>query len=459
MEVQRGRDRRFLDPSDFVEESNGKLGSGHLSLVQIVTHKLTKKKYALKTIDLRGMQKEELVALGREIKIQESLDHPHITKLIGTYETYGKLHLVLELAPKGNLYTFLRKNDVSVNTAVKVFSQILSALAYLHQRGFAHRDIKPENVLIMEDNNFKLCDFGFSALCNGDEARQTLCGTKEYLPPEVIDCSQQTNKVDIWCMGILFFELLHKRTPFPAKNIPALRSEIAKGRIAFNKSIPPLIRKTILSCLQLKPEDRPTALQLLGLPIYRDEALRGLQTDSNTVEDEVRRPTLRKVITPKQNIPTSAHKPEIRQVQAQPKVLRYTHSSSQGKGNYSSMIFVENRDSGSLSVDKSKLIENPNNQKRLVNIYQPASSTATQNKPINIYTNQKSDVLKSCPLHRTHSRDPITNNVNPLRIRLNTSSSQQPINRSMTSPYRLRTTELQKINNQAPQINKRTIYI
>lgn len=85
---------------------------------------------------------------------------------------------------------------------------------YIHKRKNIHRDIKPENVLLTKDNQVKICDFGFCAPFGQDVVWETMCGTREYLSPEVANKKQQNEKVDIWCLGILIYELFHKKTPF-----------------------------------------------------------------------------------------------------------------------------------------------------------------------------------------------------------------------------------------------------
>lgn len=141
----------------------------------------------------------------------------------------------------------------------KIFRDVMSAVHFLHVRKVFHRDIKPENVLLDGQGNFKLCDFGFSAIFGNGENRKTLCGTKEYLAPEVICSDAQDDKVDIWCMGVLLFELVHKRPPYACKNIMTLYNEIKMRKLQFKSGINPDFRRIIEMCLQFEPTARPTA--------------------------------------------------------------------------------------------------------------------------------------------------------------------------------------------------------
>ena len=98
---------------------------------------------------------------------------------------------------------------------VDFLRDIIEALAYLHEKSIAHRDIKPENIVISSEGVAKLCDFGWSALV--ESSRQTFCGTLDYAAPEVVERKQYDTSVDIWCIGILTYELLTGRAPFESE--------------------------------------------------------------------------------------------------------------------------------------------------------------------------------------------------------------------------------------------------
>lgn len=164
-----------------------------------------------------------------------------------------------------------KKRILSHPEVVKIFTQTASAVAYLHERKMVHRDIKPENILIDRAGNFKLCDFGFCAPYGTDTKRNTLCGTMEYLAPEVITSKQQDDKVDIWCLGILLYELVHKKTPYGGKNVMELIQEIRTKALGFRSTLHPELKTIIQMCIRQEPSHRPSAAYILAnFPVLRE---------------------------------------------------------------------------------------------------------------------------------------------------------------------------------------------
>lgn len=222
-------------------------------------------------IEREHLKFEEVENLRREVLIHKELNHPNIIKLYNFFESQRHIYLILEYIPGGNLYDFMKLKSMDDQQILKIFKDIMRAVLFLHSKKIFHRDIKPENVLIDSQKNFKLCDFGFSALFDNGENRQTLCGTKEYLAPEVISSDYQSDKVDIWCMGVLLYELIHKRPPFNARNIVQMLDEIKLRKFTFRQNINQDFKRIIDWCLQLEPENRPTAAKLFeSFAILRD---------------------------------------------------------------------------------------------------------------------------------------------------------------------------------------------
>lgn len=120
------------------------------------------------------------------------------------------VYLLLEYAANGCLFFYIHSQDgLPEHLALRFFYQTALAVQYLHKNKLIHRDIKPENILLDSEFTVKLCDFGWSCYLEDDDYRNSVCGTYEYMSPEILDNSGHTNKVDVWCLGILLYEMLH----------------------------------------------------------------------------------------------------------------------------------------------------------------------------------------------------------------------------------------------------------
>jgi serine/threonine protein kinase len=210
------------------------------------------------------------VALVREVTLHKELLHPHIIRLYNSFREGTTLYIILEYMENGNIFKLIRERAITVDMAVKIFAQMIGALAYFHAKNIIHRDIKPENILWNKAGRFKLSDFGFCGNFLETGGRKTMCGTTEYIAPEVILSDAQTDRLDIWCMGILLFEMLHFRAPYQVKNTYWLMQEIQKRKVECDPHLPKDLRDIIHACLQIQPPRRPTAQQLIdSYPIVR----------------------------------------------------------------------------------------------------------------------------------------------------------------------------------------------
>lgn len=154
----------------------------------------------------------------REIEIQSNLRHPNVLQMYGHFHDSKRIFLILEFAGKGELYKHLRKeNRFPEWKAAQYIAQMASALRYLHKKHVIHRDIKPENILVGIHGELKISDFGWSVHAPNNR-RKTMCGTLDYLPPEMIKPGSSDNyyneKVDLWSLGVLAYEFLVGEAPF-----------------------------------------------------------------------------------------------------------------------------------------------------------------------------------------------------------------------------------------------------
>lgn len=215
--VRSGEDSE-LHFEDFTLEK--RLGDGAFGQVWRVLHKATQRIYAVKQV-AKAKVSQMLPQFKREVFIMYQLKHPHIIKLFNHFEDSEHFYLIMELAEGGNLFNRLTKEKQFMErTAAQYFREVVLAVEYLHSHepAIIHRDIKPENILLDKDGRVKLTDFGWSNYYNQDipVPRTTVCGTLEYLPPEIVDQSGHTTAADIWCLGVLLFEMLVGFTPFKA---------------------------------------------------------------------------------------------------------------------------------------------------------------------------------------------------------------------------------------------------
>ncbi|CAH1396333.1 unnamed protein product [Nezara viridula] len=193
------------------------LGRGKFGRVFLAREKRTKYLVALKTLIKMELVKSKMQhQVLREIEIQTHLKHPNILQLLTYFYDDRHIYLVLEYAAQGELFTILQKQKnrrFTEDKAAKYTYQVADALKYCHTKSVMHRDIKPENLLLDINDNVKLADFGWSVHAPSNK-RRTVCGTPDYLPPEMLDNQTYSAKVDNWCLGVLCFEFLVGKPPF-----------------------------------------------------------------------------------------------------------------------------------------------------------------------------------------------------------------------------------------------------
>lgn len=205
----------------------------------------------------------------REVFIMYELHHPHIIKLYNHFEDERYFYLIMELADRGNLFHKLRKErQFSEQVAAQYFREIVLAVEYLHSHvpSIIHRDIKPENILFGQGGRLKLTDFGWSNYHAQDSTvlRFTMCGTLEYLPPEMVEHTGHDTSADIWCLGVLLFEMLVGHTPFKPSNNnrKVMMQSIREGKIKFPLAFPLLAKDLVAKMLHKSPAKRATVKEV-----------------------------------------------------------------------------------------------------------------------------------------------------------------------------------------------------
>eukprot|EP00535_Pseudo-nitzschia_heimii_P000106 CAMPEP_0197183386 /NCGR_PEP_ID=MMETSP1423-20130617/7790_1 /TAXON_ID=476441 /ORGANISM="Pseudo-nitzschia heimii, Strain UNC1101" /LENGTH=799 /DNA_ID=CAMNT_0042633963 /DNA_START=112 /DNA_END=2511 /DNA_ORIENTATION=- len=192
------------------------LGMGAFGKVWLATSRDTKKPYALKTITKRQLiDAGQVKGVLREKQIMASLEHPFILPLIGSFQDDNFLFLLLPFQQGGELFNVVHtdtRDGLDNNSSQFYAACILEALGYLHARNIVYRDMKPENAMIDKDGYCIMLDFGFAKIVV--DKTYTLCGTPEYLAPEIIMSKGHDKAVDYWSFGVLIFEMLVGQSPF-----------------------------------------------------------------------------------------------------------------------------------------------------------------------------------------------------------------------------------------------------
>lgn len=227
--------------------------------------------------------------LKRECRIHEGLEHPNVIRLIERLDGA----LVLEYAPAEMFELLQNRGRFSESAACKYVLGVCDGLMYLHSKFIIHRDIKPENLLI-SNSVVKIADFGLSKKCSGAPMRaNTICGTNEYLPPEMVREVLYDHRVDIWTVGVLMFEFLAGETPFVAKSKKKTYARINKCEFLFPGWFSEDARRFITGILQILPNKRKSLSELVQDPWARrvaaecvtDESMYSDSEDSEDSED------------------------------------------------------------------------------------------------------------------------------------------------------------------------------
>jgi serine/threonine protein kinase len=250
------------------------LGEGSFGKVHLVTHKKTAATYAIKSIDKRNNKNQEgKPYFRREIEIMYKVHHPNVVRLFSHFEDDDYCYFIMEYISKGNLFDILSKQKTKcfeAKTVANFIRDLISSVYYLHnmEPPIIHRDIKPENVLMHNDGKLKLADFGWSNYIDENESRNTYCGTPVYLAPEMIREIGHDIHLDIWCIGVLMFELLTGTIPFPGNKMNILSENILRTKINWPKDINFDAKNLISKILKPDPKDRISLVDMLKHPFF-----------------------------------------------------------------------------------------------------------------------------------------------------------------------------------------------
>jgi serine/threonine-protein kinase HSL1 (negative regulator of Swe1 kinase) len=246
--------------------------TSQLAAVKIVNKiDLLKSRVSLKNIPAHSEQ--VLLSIEREIVVMKLIEHPNIIQLYDVWETSTELYLILEYVEGGELFEYLcEKGRLSTNEALGYFQQIITAMDYCHRFNIAHRDLKPENLLLDENMNIKVADFGMAAWQQTDSLLETACGSPHYAAPELIRGeAYKGSAADIWSCGVILYALLAGRLPFDDEDLVTLLNKVKLGNFEIPDAIDPLAKDLIRKMLEKDASKRITIPQIQAHPFYTSQ--------------------------------------------------------------------------------------------------------------------------------------------------------------------------------------------
>lgn len=245
--------------------------------------------FAAKTVAKLSIKTEKTrKKLLSEIQIHKSMRHPNIVQFIDCFEDETNVYILLEICPNGSLMELLKKRKTLTEPEVRFFTtQICGAIKYMHSRRVIHRDLKLGNIFFDKNYNLKIGDFGLAAvLANDRERKYTVCGTPNYIAPEVLmgKHSGHSYEVDIWSIGVMLYALLIGKPPFQAKDVNTIYERIKCCDFVFpkDKYLSSEARVLIQDLLSLDPLERPSLMEIMDYVWFRGVFPPYIQSDVMT---------------------------------------------------------------------------------------------------------------------------------------------------------------------------------
>ncbi|PNI84808.1 PSKH2 isoform 1 [Pan troglodytes] len=273
--IQVARFRAKFDPRVLARyDIKALIGTGSFSRVVRVEQKTTKKPFAIKVMETREREGRE--ACVSEVSVLRRVSHRYIVQLMEIFEAEDRVYMVMELATGGELFDrLIAQGSFTERDAVRILQMVADGIRYLHALRITHRNLKPENLLYYHpgaESKILITDFGLAHSGNksGDWTMKTLCGTPEYIAPEVLLRKPYTSAVDMWALGVITYALLSGFLPFDDESQTRLYKKILKGKYNYTgepwPSISHLAKDFIDKLLILEAGHRMSAGQALDHP-------------------------------------------------------------------------------------------------------------------------------------------------------------------------------------------------
>ncbi|KAG0670147.1 camp-dependent protein kinase catalytic subunit [Maudiozyma exigua] len=225
------------------------LGTGSFGRVHLIRSNHNGRFYALKVLKKYTIVKLKQIEHTNDERLMLSVvSHPFIVRLWGTFQDSNNIFMVMDYIEGGELFSLLRKSQRFPNPVAKFYAaEVCLALEYLHSKDIIYRDLKPENILLDKNGHIKITDFGFAKYV--PDITYTLCGTPDYIAPEVVSTKPYNKSVDWWSFGILIYEMLAGYTPFYDSNAMKTYENILNAKLKFpsffNEDAQDLISKLV----------------------------------------------------------------------------------------------------------------------------------------------------------------------------------------------------------------------
>ena len=271
------------------------LGEGTFGKVKAAVDTETGEQVAIKVLDKEKIQKQNMGAqVKKEISIMKMVRHKNIVFLKEVLASRTKIFIVLELVTGGELFDkIVAKGRFDETEARFYFMQLVEAVQFCHQQDVCHRDLKPENLLLDNEGDLKISDFGLSNFYEGGAGEEnsraallhTTCGTPNYVAPEVLEDKGYDGKMaDTWSCGVILYVLLAGFLPFDEPTMSALFRKIQKAEFSYPSWFSEGARKLLDRILVASPDDRLTLDKVLKDPWMAEAAAGG--SDDSTSSDK-----------------------------------------------------------------------------------------------------------------------------------------------------------------------------
>ncbi|RKO86113.1 kinase-like domain-containing protein, partial [Blyttiomyces helicus] len=224
---------------------------------------------AIKMIDKRLMKASKMTRrVANEVEIHWQLHHPSILELHTYFEDDAYVYLVTELCGNGELYRYVQNRascPLSENEARGILVMLIRGLLYLHANGIIHRDLKLSNLLLTDSFDLKIADFGLAVkLADPDSEQKTMCGTPNYISPEIVSRQPYGLASDVWSLGCMVVTLLTGKPPFESQAVKMTLDKVSRGEYMLPDSLSPVAKDLIQKLLQKDPSKRLPLTKVLS---------------------------------------------------------------------------------------------------------------------------------------------------------------------------------------------------